>query len=388
MDPKKTVLYLDDEFINLENFQSCFEDEFNVFIANNANEARGILKKNEIKVLITDQRMPDINGLDFIVEVQKQYQYLSCIILTAYPESNLLIDALNRADIFRFIIKPWEEYDLKHAIVKASTLYDSKKERDILIEELRDAKIKAEESNRLKTAFLSNLSHEIRTPLNGIVGFANLIVKKSECVGAVEKYLTVVEESSNQLITTMDNIIAASKIDAGTERLRKTVFNLKDFISDIYKKNIAKAKSKNLNLSYITEDYCISTDKAKLNSILNSLVENAIKFTKEGYVKFGCKTNGESNTVFYVKDSGIGISEEKQKIIFDFFRQELHEENTRLYGGTGLGLSIAKKFVELMDGDLKLESSPGKGSHFYFSLPISVSKCIKKNCCSLKMQLS
>jgi PAS domain S-box-containing protein len=240
-----------------------------------------------------------------------------------------------------------------------------KRELDLIL-----AKEKAEESNRLKSAFLANLSHEIRTPMNGILGFAELLNKPDLSKKSRKNYIDIITSSGKRLLETISQLMDISKIEAGVVNTSLSPVKLNDQLHYIY--NFFKPEAENKNIGFyigsrLTDEMTIKTDAEKFNAILVNLVNNAIKYTETGSVKFGYRLC-EDEIMFYVSDSGIGVPSGKQKIIFERFRQA-DESQTRSYDGTGLGLSISKAYVEMLGGRIWLESEPGRGSVFYFTLP-------------------
>lgn len=237
--------------------------------------------------------------------------------------------------------------------------------------ELEKAKIQAEESDKLKTAFLNNMSHEIRTPMNGILGFIQLLADQDLEEKQRDNYIKVITKSTNQLLTIVDEIIYISKIQAGVEKLKETKVNINDLLSEIYKNYKPEAENKNLDIVLYQglENHLatINTDFAKLKQILAILINNAFKFTKKGKIEFGCKSI-DGFLEFYVKDTGIGIVPEMYHKIFHRFRQ-VENTSTKKYGGLGLGLSISKPYVELLGGKIWLDSEINKGTTFYFTIP-------------------
>ncbi|MFW5872437.1 MAG: ATP-binding protein, partial [bacterium] len=241
-----------------------------------------------------------------------------------------------------------------------------------IIEDLKKAKQKAEESDKLKTAFLANMSHEIRTPMNAIIGFSDLLGRFSEDVESERIYIKQIQNSGKLLLKLIDDIIDISKIEAGKIDIRKEKFNLNDLLEEVFIhfSNLMESKEKNLKLILEKEfgdKVIVKSDPLRLKQILINLINNALKFTREGYIRFWYKLeNGYIK--FYVSDSGIGIPPEKQKLIFERFRQA-DETTTREYGGTGLGLSISNSLVNILGGNMNVESQEGKGSTFYFNIP-------------------
>ncbi len=241
-------------------------------------------------------------------------------------------------------------------------------------ENLKIAKERAEESDRLKTSFLSNMSHEIRTPLNAIVGFAELLSQSRMDDDTSKEFIGHINQGSETLINLIDDIIDISKIEAGQIRVNNTVFNLSSMLTELhafFTKNLERQNRLNLTITLdyndIDPNLNIFADSFRLRQIFINVISNAIKFTEEGEVVFGIKEIDSEHIRFYVKDSGIGIEKDKQLLIFDRFRQG-HESKTKFYGGTGIGLAISRHLAELMGGDIYVISEPGKGSEFIFSI--------------------
>jgi len=237
--------------------------------------------------------------------------------------------------------------------------------------EILSAKLKAEESNRLKTAFLNNISHEIRTPLNGILGFSELIINSDINDEQTKVYRDILHNSSNQLLSIISNVIELSKIQAcQVEKVIKE-FEIEKAIEKVIETNKTALKEKGLRLIQRFPDekqkMTITSDEDKFKQVLTYLINNSVKFTKEGFVEIGYSKQGNSYT-FYVKDTGIGIKPENFNNIFKYFNQE-DPTMTRNYGGLGVGLSISKSFVDLLGGSIRFESEYGKGTTFYFNLP-------------------
>lgn len=237
--------------------------------------------------------------------------------------------------------------------------------------ELIEAKNKAEESDRLKSAFLANMSHEIRTPLNSILGFSELL--SDSTLGEEEKneFIRHIINNGHNLLSIINNIMDISKLESGELGIYKTLVNAQKFISECKEHCSIFTERKKLSLDLIPsdneEDTIIIADVDRLRQIFINLVDNAFKFTENGRIEIGCRPK-DNMAEFYVKDTGIGIPSEYHDVIFDHFRQ-VETEMSRKYGGNGLGLAISKRLVELMDGKIWLESEPGKGSIFYFTLP-------------------
>ncbi len=237
-------------------------------------------------------------------------------------------------------------------------------------EELQLEKEKAEESDRLKSAFLANMSHEIRTPLNGILGFLELLDKPDLTAEQRKRYIKIVNMSGQRLLDTINDILEISVIEAGQSVVQKVEVNTEEIMHYFHLFFVQQAKDKGLTIEldqYVTDaDALIQTDKNKLESILSNLLKNAIKFTNQGGVVFGNYLEGKS-LIFYVKDTGVGIPEDRLDAVFDRFVQA-DNSLTRHHEGSGLGLSIVKSYVEMLGGRVWLNSAAGNGSTFYFSI--------------------
>ncbi|MDD2490589.1 MAG: ATP-binding protein [Bacteroidales bacterium] len=240
-------------------------------------------------------------------------------------------------------------------------------ERISIIQSLKEAKLKAEESDKLKSSFLANMSHEIRTPMNGIMGFANLLLEEVEDPEHKE-YLQIITKSAERLLATINDVLDISRIEAGQVVISKCEFDLNELLVELHGFFKANSSKIDLRLSLESQEpYLISTDKIKLNQIITNLLGNAIKFTIDGYVEIGY-TKGISNFTVYVRDTGIGIPEDKLDAVFDRFVQA-HTTSDNEFEGTGLGLSISKLFAELLGGRIWVKSKLGEGSTFFLTLP-------------------
>ncbi len=244
-------------------------------------------------------------------------------------------------------------------------------EQKIMLAELISAKEKAEESDRLKSAFLANISHEIRTPMNGILGFSELLKEPQLSGEEMAEYIDLIQKSGQRMLNLINDLIDISRIDAEETKLQITPTPVNELLDDILAFFKPEAELKGLFLTCTTElsdtESIIATDSVKLNQILTNLVKNALKFTLQGGIDFGYRRK-DGILEFYVVDSGIGIPADMTDQVFDRFKQ-VDNTLTRGYVGAGLGLCITKAYVAMLGGRIWIESVNGEGSTFLFTLP-------------------
>ena len=236
---------------------------------------------------------------------------------------------------------------------------------------LISAKEKAEESDRLKTAFLHNVSHEIRTPMNAIIGFSTLLNEPDTSEEERHQYIDIIFQSGSQLLSIINDIVDIANVESGQAKVNLSKINLNSKLTGLNEQFGIIAKQNNISINLKTtlpdEASIIITDSTKLIQILSNLINNAVKFTKNGQIDFGYVLK-DKFLEFFVKDTGIGILPEYHSRIFDRFYQ-VDSAVSRQYSGTGLGLSICRGYVELLGGTIKVESEPGKGTIFVFTIP-------------------
>ncbi len=260
-------------------------------------------------------------------------------------------------------------------------------ERKKNLEELKQARERAVKADQLKTAFLMNMSHEVRTPMNAIIGFADLLLSPSVLKQDKDSFLEMIKENSMRLLRLLNDILDISRIETGSVEIIPKAFSLRKLVMDLHKDfNDQKIRmgKENVKISISEKcshhDYRIITDPERLKQIISNLVENALKFTESGFIEMGyemvqSKSPGEKQSdalkqkflCFSIKDTGIGIDKDSLDFIFDRFSKV--ESKMKIYDGTGLGLAISKDLVKLLGGEIWVESEPGKGSEFFFTIP-------------------
>ena len=417
MSKKYHILYVDDEQRNLRILQASFKKKYHIHTAQSGPEALEILEEEDIQLLITDQKMPQMTGVELLEIVSERFPDVMKLILTGYSDVEDIIRALNKCGIFRYLMKPWQKEEMGNTLDKALENYQLRQDRKSLLKELKQAneqlegrieartqelsqandkltqeieerkiierhlvqaKERAEEGSKAKQLFLSTMSHEIRTPLNAVIGMAHLL-QDSNLDEAQRENLGVLLFSAKGLLTLINDILDFSRIEAGKLEIESVPFNFPELMRNI--SNTHRLKAEEMKLNYLVSvdpniPEKLVGDQTRLSQILNNLLGNALKFTSKGEVQvlaqqIQATENSTIHIRFTVKDSGIGISKEKLEPIFEQFSQA-SSETTRKYGGSGLGLAIAKRLVELQGGSIKVESEVDKGTTFYVELPFRI----------------
>lgn len=255
----------------------------------------------------------------------------------------------------------------------------ARKEAEI---ELLEAKKKIEEADKLKSVFLANMSHEIRTPMNAIIGFSELLDREEFAEKQKKEFIQIIVSNGKSLISLIDDIIDIAKIESGYMNLDEHPCNLDELLNELHSQFINNLPSRgkehlSINTSEKRNTTCL-VDSVRLRQVLSSLVDNAVKFTEEGSVTFGYEINSPEELTFCVRDTGIGIPEEKKEVVFGLFRQ-IDETTKRNFGGTGIGLYISYSLVRMMGGELTFESARGGGTVFHFSIPLKQVKGQDRN---------
>jgi signal transduction histidine kinase/ligand-binding sensor domain-containing protein len=261
-----------------------------------------------------------------------------------------------------------------------------------LIEErtadLKKAKNKAEESDRLKSSFLANISHEIRTPMNAIVGFSDLLRKKENPTSKEIRMLNLIHFNSNSLLNLINDIIDLAKLEQGEMLIYKEKSDINKLLKEIFdtfnSNHDLKLKEIEFELIQLNKPVILNTDPERVKQILSKLLDNAIKYTEKGRIEFGCTIDNDNTSIqFYVKDTGIGLSDTQKNEIFKLFRK-IETDKNKLYRGIGLGLTFCRKLVQMLSGEIWVDSKLNIGSTFYFTIPLNDPMPVKSEDKNLK----
>lgn len=352
------ILYIDDEEHNLNAFKAGFRRDFEIYTVNNAADGYRILDEVEIHIALADQRMPEISGVEFFEKMHEKHPDIVRILITAYTNSQTIIDAVNKGKINQYVVKPWDPQNLKSIIETSYSAYQAKKELKITNEELLKTN---DELNR----FVYSASHDLRAPLMSILGLVELSrLEKEE--GNPYLYLDMIEKSVSKLDNFIQNIIEYyqnARAESAYERIQ---------FEPLVKEVVETLRNTDQNVRFILDikqegDFC--SDEFRIHVVLNNLVSNAIKYQKSDSdspeVRISVNAN-EQRALIRIQDNGVGILQEHLESIFKMFFRTKTQDRTP---GTGIGLYIVKEALSKIGGEIKVSSEYGTGTTFDLILP-------------------
>jgi len=388
------ILIVDDKEANIDILLELleFQGYTNLKATTDPRLVASMFKTFNPDLILLDLLMPHLSGFEVMDQLKTlipQGTYLPVLVLTADMTVETKQRALSKG-ANDFLVKPFDliETGLRIRILLEARfmhlqldnqnriLEEKVKERTVELQkaniQLISAMEKAEAGNRLKSAFMQNISHELRTPLNGILGFGSLLAEPGLDDESRVQYLSMMKKSSDRLINTVTDYMDISLIVSDTVEVYPRMVNVHEILIQLKNRFTDHSKVKKLGFFLLfppgKDDCFIQTDPELLTKIMFHLLDNAVKFTQKGSITMGY-TAGQDKIEFFVKDTGAGIEKEARERVFESFMQE-NTENTRGHEGSGLGLSIIRGLSKALGGEIRLESEKGKGSTFFFSLPL------------------
>ncbi|MFA5859558.1 MAG: ATP-binding protein [Elusimicrobiota bacterium] len=352
-----SILVVDDEEPIRNLCKRVLVDEnYSVEVAENAQRCMELIRTEYFNIILTDIKMPGINGIELLKQVKEKHSQTEVIVMTGNATLETAIDAM-RAGAYDYILKPFDIIQVKLVVKRCL-------EKQRLASELVELK----ELDRLKTEFLSNVSHELRTPLTSIQGSISLL-SDMETNQEKKRLFNIYQKSTERMVKLVTDLLEFTKIEDCTLNLKKEKVSLTAIIREAVAKLTPLVKEKNIMLTLsLNNDALVKIDPDRIAHVITNIVDNAIKFTPaKGEITI--QTEQQTDCIMVsVTDTGIGIIPENHKKIFQYFHQ-VDGSMTREFGGTGLGLAIAKNIVEAHNGKIWVTSELGKGSTFVFTLP-------------------
>ena len=384
------LLIVDDEIEVTKSLARQFRRKYKVHTAINVNEAIMVMENENIQVVVSDQRMPGLTGVDFFHKIKDRYPDALKLILTGFSDIEAVIGAINEGQVFRYITKPWNPVELEITIKEAFEKYELITKNRKLMRNLQEANQSLEEKVKLRTMELEQsndklkhlnieknkyvgiVAHDLRGPIGNVFNFSELLISQYSDLSEEQhkKFLSIINERSSYSLNMIESFLDASKIESGILDLNFKIWDFSELIKNNISQNVFFADKKSQKLIFVCneENLSILCDKDKIEQVINNLISNAIKFSPIGKNIWIKVEKNDNQFVTSVIDEGQGIPESELKSIFNSY-QTTSVESTAGEKSTGLGLAIVKKIIEAHDGKIWVESEVGKGSCFTFSLP-------------------
>lgn len=395
IEEKPKILYVDDEDNNLIVFKSSFRRYYEVYTATSASEGLKITQENDISVIITDQRMPGMTGIEFLKQLPEDLLAIR-MILTGFSDVSAIIEAINSGKVYRYITKPWDKDELKMTIDNALDALKLKKSNQELVKELKEIneqleqkviertadlekaleeinhqKGELEELNATKDKFFSIIAHDLRSPISALAGFSEMLANNGKQLPPekVTEYSTELNKSIKNALTLIENLLTWASSQMNKIHHDPSDVDISALAENIITQLATAAGNKKINLEKdLKPGLKVYADEDHLKLVLRNLISNAIKFTEEnGKVTISTKSISPSKAEITVADSGIGMSLEKLTTLFNVGDTQ-STKGTAGEKGTGLGLILSKEFVEKNNGSIEVASLKGMGTTFTVTL--------------------
>lgn len=387
---ERHLLVIDDEEEITRSLFRQFRKQYKVHTATSGIEAINLMEENPIQVVLSDQRMPGMTGVDFFSKIKNKYPDALKLILTGYSDIEAVVGAINDGQVFRYLTKPWNPVELDLAIEEAFEKHDLITNNRKLMQQLHDANVFLEEKVKERTSELEKanhrlkalnieknkyvgiVAHDLRNPIGNIFSFTDLLISDYDSFTKEDqiKFLKIANKQCLFSMKLIEEFLDSSKIEAGILDLNFTEVDFNNLISESISNNYIFAIKKQQTITFIpAKGKKIVCDNEKMLQVINNLLSNAIKYSEKN-TTIEVTSYTENNTLItQVADQGIGIKEDEIANVFKIY----HTTTSKATEGeksTGLGLAIVKKIVESHGGEINVESQPGIGTTFTFTLPI------------------
>ncbi len=359
-DENIVILYVDDEAHNLSAFKASFRRKYEIHLANSAKDAIKLLEEIHPHIIITDQRMPEVTGIEFFEKIKNHHPYPIRILLTAYTSSQTVIDAVNQGQIDRYLVKPWNNDIMSTTLAAGYSMYKSRVALFKKNEELR-------KTNSELNRFVYSVSHDLRAPLMSMLGLINL-AKMDEAGINREQYFDLMEKS----VSKMDNYIQTTL--EYYRNFKSEVTHESVNVDELIRELMESLEGGNTNVQFdyqFTGNPEVDSDRMRLKICFANLLSNAVKYGQKGEGKYTVQIFAENNNsqlTVKVTDSGIGISKEDLPYIYDMFYRSSGTEGTK---STGLGLYLVKEAISRIGGEIQVASVLGDGTTFTVTFPLN-----------------
>lgn len=365
---KHSVLVVDDEVDNVDALERLFRRKYNVLKATSGNEALDLLEENRVSLIVTDQRMPQMTGVELLAESQKLQPDCMRILLTGYTDIDSVIAAVNSGQIYRYITKPWDPVDLNNTVDQAIERFEMSaelKEKNVALEaalkELRTL-------DAAKSNFMILINHELKTPLTSLISFMDLL-RETETSDEQAKYIRRVDQSVERLRRLIEDSLELVSAETGTSAVKQQRVKLAKIIKGIGESFQSVLDEKDLEVEWREDDVSVNADSEVLTNVIKRLFDNATKFAPKGSsIQVEIVQSGSEQAEFMISNKGAELSQSDLDHILKPFA--LNEDVMHHTKGTGLGLSIARARLNQMGAQLQIESSRGRFT-VRFALPIS-----------------
>ena len=374
---RHTILVVDDEPDVVQSVKDLLRLDYNVLGTTKAEDAVKIMQEQEVDVVMTDQRMPEMTGVELLSQIKGPYPEATRLLFTGYADIRAVIEAINQGNVYRYITKPWDPDELETIIREACERHDLIVQRRILMDELEKRNDELRVANDLKAAFIQVASHELRTPLSILLGYSELARKVGDPPAPTKEWLSRIHTAAERLKSLIDQIIAMLQAGDFHAQLERKPVELSSFIAGAVEDvaPFVELRKQKLVREWSDQMGTMGIDAPKIRDAINHLLLNAIKFTPDGGSIPVRASRADGALQIAVSDSGCGIDEAELKhygeAFFTGYDVARHSSGTYEHGrrGLGLGASVVKKFVEMHGGKVQINSKVGAGTTATITLP-------------------